>query len=246
MDLKEIENDYKCPINLSHEENIFYEPKKSCLERYKEYFGKNRDIELYLKAFIVLMIQCLFVIFFVWLRFATGISDAFIKSEGTVKGTLIPISIYILILSYSTLCLRDCYQWLNIHTITYIPCIVFYCYVLTAATDKTNIYIVLFSIFLDIFSIFIYLLSFRSLNIIGLILFPLISNIIGMLFFSFKILYNDIELIGKIIAIDDSAILYFNIIFIVLKRGFYCFEINSEEDNFIFIAVLFDLSFSVL
>jgi len=127
------------------------------------------------------MIQCLFVIFFVWLGFTTGISDAFIKSEGTIIGTLIPISIYFN-LCYSALYLRDCYQWLNIHTITYILCIVFYCYVLTAATDKTSIYIVLFSIFLDIFSIFIYLLSFMSLNIIGLILFPLISNIIGMLF----------------------------------------------------------------
>ena len=95
---------------------------------------------------------------------------------------------------------------------------VFYCYVINGATDKTNIYFVLFSIFLDIFSIFIYLLSFMSLNIIGLILFPLISNIIAIVIFSLTYLYNEPGLIGKIIAIDASAIIYFNILFFVLKK----------------------------
>ena len=168
------DSDYNCQFKSSIQEGNFY-VKKSFLERYMERIRKDSDIELYLKTFIVLIIQCLFVIFFVWLGFVTGISDAFIKSEGTIKGTLIPVSIYILILCYSALCLRG-NQWLYLHIITYVPCMVFYCYVITAVTDKTNIYIVLFSIFLDIFSIFIYLLSFISLNFIGLILFPLISN----------------------------------------------------------------------
>jgi hypothetical protein len=212
------DSDYNCQFKSSIQEDSIYEIKKSCIERYKDKIRNDSDIELYLKAFIVLIIQCLFVIFFVWLGFAIGINDDFIRSEGTIKGTLFPISIYILILCYSALCLRDCSKWLYIHIISYVPCMVFYCYILTAITDKTNIYIVLFSIFLEFFSIFIYILSFLSLNFIGLILFPLISNIIAILFFSFKFLYNDSELIGKIIAIDASAIIYFNILFFVLKK----------------------------
>ena len=83
-----------------------------------------------------------------------------------------------------------------------------------------------------------------SLNIIGLILFPLITNIIAMLFFSLKFLYNDPELIRKIIAIDASAIIYFNIIFFVLKGGLECIfsSIDFERNVYIFVAVLFDLS----
>ena len=150
------ESEYISQFESSIKEGNF--EKKSFFERYKEKIKEDSDIELYLKAFIVLIIQCLLVIFFVWLGFATEISDSFIKSEGTIKGTLIPISIYILILCYSVLCLRYDNKWLYIHIITYVPCMVFYCYVLTAVTDKTNIYIVLFSIFLDIFSIFIYIL----------------------------------------------------------------------------------------
>ncbi len=237
------ESGYLPQFEPSNNEGNF--EKKSFFERYKEKFKEDSDIELYLKAFIVLIIQCLLVIFFVWLGFATEISDSFIKSEGTIKGTLITISIYILILCYSALCLRYIdNKWLYIHIITYVPCMVFYCYVLTAVTDKTNIYIVLFSIFLDIFSIFIYILLFLSLNIIGLILFPLITNIIAMLFFSFKFLYNDPELIRKIIAIDASAIIYFNIIFFVLKGGLECIfsSIDFERNEYIFVAVLFDLS----
>ena len=244
--IKEDYNDsgYNCQFESSIQEDNIYEIKKSFIERYKEKIREDSDIELYLKSFIILIIQCLFTIFFVWLGFATGISDAFIKSEGTIKGTLIPISIYILLLCYSALCLRYCYQWLILHVVTYVPCIVFYCYILTAVTDETNIYIVLFSIFLDILSIFIYILSFLSLNIIGLILFPLISNIIAMLFFSFKFLYNDPELIGKIIAIDASAIIYFNIIFFVLKGGLECIfsSIDFERNEYIFVAVIFDLA----
>ena len=165
--------------------------------------------------FTGLIIQCLLVIFFVWLGFAIGASDAFIRSSGAITATLVVVSIYILILCYSTLCLKYETNWFYLHAISYIPCMVFYCYEISGATDITNIYIVLFSIFLDIFSIFIYLLSFMSLNFIGLILFPLISNIIAMLIFSFKFLYNDPGLIGKIIAIDVSAILYFNIIYLI-------------------------------
>ena len=228
-------------LDSSTQEINLNETNKSCIKRY----NKN-NIILYLKTFFVLIIQCLFVILFIWLGFFLGISDAFINSEGAIKSTLIIVSIYILILCYSAFCFGESSKCLYIHVISYIPCMVFYCYLISAVTDKTNIYIVLFSIFLDIFSIFIYLLSFASLNFIGLLLFPLISNIIAVSLISFKFLNNDIELIVKIIAIDVSAIIYFNIVFFVLKGGLDCISciptISVEKDEYIFIVVFFDLS----
>jgi hypothetical protein len=181
----------------------------------------------------------------VWLGFATGASDAFIKSSGAIIATLIIVSIYILILCYSTLCLKYETNWFYLHAISYIPCMVFYCYEISGATDITNIYIVLFSIFLDIFSIFIYLLSFMSLNFIGLILFPLISNIIAIIaifIFSFTFLNNDPGLIGKIIAIDISAIIYFNIIFFVLKINIFNVHNYFDCHEYIVVIVFFDLA----
>jgi hypothetical protein len=235
-------SDYKLQFESSKDLDGTNNTQKSCWFRYKEKLIKNDDIILYLKVFTGLIIQCLLVIFFVWLGFATGASDAFIKSSGAIIATLIIVSIYILILCYSTLCLKYETNWFYLHAISYIPCMVFYCYEISGATDKTNIYIVLFSIFLDIFSIFIYLLSFMSLNFIGLILFPLISNIIAIIIFSFTILYNDPGLIGKIIAIDISAIIYFNIIFFVLKINIFNVHNYFECDEYIVVIVIFDLA----
>lgn len=237
-------SDYKLQFESSNQNEETNEIQKSFWSRYKEKLLKSDDIELYLKVFIGLIIQCLLVLFLVWVGFVTGASEAFIESNGAIAATLVIVSIYILALCYSTLCLKDNTNWFYLHAITYIPCMVFYCYEISGATDKANIYFVLFSIFLDIFSIFIYLLSFMSLNIIGLILFPLITNIIAMIFFSFKFLYNEPELIRKIIAIDASAIIYFNIIFFVLKGGLECIfsSIDFERNEYIFVAVLFDLS----
>ena len=235
-------SDYKLQFESSNQNEETNEIQKSFWLRYKEKLLKSDDIELYLKVFIGLIIQCLLVLFLVWVGFVTGASEAFIESNGAIAATLVIVSIYILALCYSTLCLKDNTNWFYLHAITYIPCMVFYCYEISGATDKANIYFVLFSIFLDIFSIFIYLLSFMSLNIIGLILFPLISNIISILIFSLTYLYNEPGLIGKIIAIDASAIIYFNLVFFVLKKNIFNVENNFECDKYIVVIVFFDLA----
>jgi hypothetical protein len=235
-------SDYKLQFESTNEKDGTNKMQKSCWLRYKEKLIENGDIVLYLKVFTGLIIQCLLVIFFVWLGFATGASEAFIKSSGAIIATLVIVSIYILFLCYSSICLEKETNWFYLHAISYIPCMVFYCYEISGATDITNIYIVLFSIFLDIFSIFIYLLSFMSLNFIGLILFPLISNIIAMLIFSFKLLYNDPALIGKIIAVDISAIIYFNIIFFVIKIDLFNVHNYFKFHESIVVIVFFDLA----
>ena len=108
-------NDSENEIQLdsSTQEINLNETNKSCIKRY----NKN-NIILYLKSFLVLIIQCLFVILFIWLGFFLGISDAFINSEGAIKSTLIIVSIYILILCYSAFCFGESSKWLYIHVIS--------------------------------------------------------------------------------------------------------------------------------
>ena len=235
-------SDYKLQFESLNQKDETNKIQKSCWSKYKENLLQSYDNRLYVKVFVGLIIQCLLVIFFVCLGFDTGASDVFIESDRAILTTLTLVSIYILILCFSTLGLKYKTNWFYLHAISYIPCMVFYSYVINGATDKTNIYFVLFSIFLDIFSIFIYLLSFMSLNIIGLILFPLISNIIAIVIFSLTYLYNEPGLIGKIIAIDASAIIYFNIVFFVLKKNIFNVDNYFNFNKYIVAIVFFDLA----
>ncbi len=236
-------SDYKLQFESSFPKDSPNTIQNSYFSRYMEKFINSNDkIDLYLRVFFFLIIQCLIVIFFVWIGFVTGISNAFIETSAAIIATLTIVSIYILVLCYSSLFLYYKTEYFYLHAITYVPCMVFYCYVISAATEKTNIYIVLFSIFLDIFSIFIYILSFKSLKFIGIILFPLVSNIILIIIFSFTFLYGNGLLITKIIAIDISAILYFIIVFFVLKENIFKVRNHFDTEDTLALVVFFDLA----
>ena len=237
-------SDYKLQFESSNPSNTPNTIQKSCFERYKDKLDNNdndNDIKFYIKVFFGLMIQCLIAIFFVWLGFVTGASDAFIKSGGAIAATLTIVSIYILVLCYSSLCIKE-EKVFYLHVITYVPCMVFYCFEITATSDKNNIYIVLLSIFLDIFSLLIYFLTFMSLNFIGLILFPLIPNVIVVIIFSLTYLYGNAGLILKIIAIDFSGIIYFNLVFFVLIKDFFSISHNIPINEPLVGVVFFDLA----
>ena len=144
--------------------------------------------EFLLKTFFHLIIQFIIIFIFTLLGFIFEINKAFTKSDGTIAATFFPTTAVILIMCYTALCIsysnRDS-PWLYIYLILYIPCIVFYCFLISDGTDNINVLCGLILYILDILTFIITILIFEKIYYIVFFAFSSIITIITLLIFHF-------------------------------------------------------------
>ena len=140
-----------------------YSSNQNLLEKKLDNLDSN-ELVLF-KTFFHLFIQFIIIFIFTLLGIIFEINEAFIKSKGTIYGTLIPTTIIILAMCYSFPFIPDANRsdyWLYIYPIIYIPCIVFYCFLLSKYTDNKNILCGLIIYILDILTYIIAILIFEK------------------------------------------------------------------------------------
>ena len=147
----------------------------------------DKELQL-LKTSFNLLIQFKIILIFTLLGFIYEINEAFIKSKGAIYGTLIPTTIIILSMCYSFHFIPDSNRsdyWLYIYPIIYIPCIVFYCFLLSKYTDNKNILCGLILYILDILTYIITILIFKKIYYILFSIFSSIITVITLLIFHY-------------------------------------------------------------
>jgi len=184
--------------------------------------------EVLIKTFFHLIIQFIIIFIFTLLGFIYEINEAFIKSDGAIWGTLVPTTVVILIMCFTALCIDDYNRdskWLYIYLIIYIPCMVFYCFLLSGATNNINIICGLVLYILDILSFIIVIIIYKEIRYIVFILFSVVIAIIILLVFHF-VWIKDGLITFKISTVGLSEIIYLIIItkFSIRKVHDYLFE----------------------
>ena len=215
------------------------EKKNYSLNHYlKEKIDKIEPKEiLFIKSYLYLIIQFIIIFIFTLLGFLFEINKEFIKSKGAFYGTFISTTILIFVMCYTFMCIPDSKRGdygLYIYLILYIPCIVFYCFVLSKYTDNKHILCGLILYILDILSFFIIILFFEKIYYILVITFSLITTIITLLIFHLAWIKDDL-ITFKITIIGLFEILY---LFIITAL-----TIRSNNEYFIIETIIFDLAF---
>lgn len=224
---KTSENESKKKCNLYS----VCEKISECLSDFKYRFNSNE--ELLLKTFLQLLIQFIIIFLFTFLGFIFDINKAFIKGEGAIWGTFIPTTILILIMCYSSLCCKDS-ALLYIYIILYIPCIIFYCFLLSDYTNYINIICGLTLFILDIISFIVIIVIFSKIHYIAFLILSAIITIITLLIFHFKWIGNGLTTF-KISTVGLSEIIYLAIVTFVTIEKF-------EIENYVFETIVFDLA----
>ena len=138
---------------------------------------------IWCKAYLVLMIEFLFILFVVWLGFILGFNEIFIKDKSSLLATIIPTSIILFILIcgavepiYSKLKIM-----LYIMLFLHIVCIILFIFFLSKYIPKNIILSILLLLLLVIITIDCFLFLNKSFkNKYGFYLFPFIVNVIAI------------------------------------------------------------------
>jgi hypothetical protein len=224
--------------------NTNSEPKtdKNCclyISSCYDMFEPNNDKQIFLvKSLFILLIQFIIIFIFILLGFISGINEAFIKSSKTMWGSFIPTTVIMFLMCYSYLRIPSegrSSNWLYLYLVLYIPCITFYCFLLSKFCNYKYIICGVLLYNMDILS---FILTIKCYDEIEakycpfLILSSLITIIILVLFH--YLLINDTVITIKISSVGLSEIIYIIIIIeITISR--------VEVEEYLFEAVIFNL-----
>ena len=191
--------------------------------------------EVLIKTFFHLIIQFIIIFIFTLLGFIYEINEAFVASTGAIWGTLVPTTVVILIMCFTALCIEDYKRgskWLYIYLIIYIPCVVFYFFLLSGATNNINIICGLVLYILDILSFIIVIMIYKEIRYIVFIIFSVVITIIILLIFHF-VWIKDGLITFKISTVGLSEIIY---LIIITKFSIY------KVEEYLFETIVFDLA----
>jgi len=252
------DNQYSSSANNNSDTKLEYEnnPEKPYCETKKtdEAQAKNKNIfssfydyinnyinnmesqeEVLIKTFFHLIIQFLIIFIFTLLGFIYEINEAFVASTGAIWGTLVPTTVVILIMCFTALCIEDYKRgskWLYIYLIIYIPCVVFYFFLLSGATNNINIICGLVLYIFDILSFFVVIMIYKEIRYIVFIIFSVVITIIILLIFHF-VWIKDGLITFKISTVGLSEIIY---LIIITKFSIY------KVEEYLFETIVFDLA----
>ena len=201
------------------------------LNDFKYRFDSNE--KLLLKTFLQLLIQFIIIFLFTFLGFISEINKAFIKDSGARWGTLIPTTIFVLIMCYSSLCCKES-PYLYIYLILYIPCVIFYCFLLSDITKNINIICGLLLFILDIISFIAIIVIFSKIHYIAFLILSAIITIITLIIFHFKWIGNGLTTF-KISTVGLSEIIYLSLVTYITIEKF-------QIENYVFETIVFDLA----
>ena len=158
------------------------------------------------RIYLLLIIQLIFIIGFVWIGFELNLNLYLISESKVMFWIFIPS---LLILAGMCAILyrfreesREKPIWYIYHFL-YVPFIIIYSFLLSSFINEKIILCLLFIYALDLITLIIYILLIKSYNIYGLIFAPFFMSIISVILFHFLWIK------------DDSAVLYISIIALV-------------------------------
>ena len=191
--------------------------------------------KMLLKSSLLLLIQFLIIFLFTLLGFIYKVNKAFIKSNGAMWGTFIPTTLLILFMCYSILCCRKSESpLLYIYLFLYIPCIIFYCFLLSDYTKYINIICGLTLFILYILSFITTIVIFGKISYIAFAVLSSIITIITLVIFHFKWIGNGLVTF-KISTVGISEIIYISLVT--------CITIEKLEiENFVIETIIFNLA----
>lgn len=216
--------------NFEHNSNIFFSIKNHI----KNIIYNNYN-EIFLYSLLHLFIQVIIIFIFTLLGFIYEINEAFVASTGAIWGTLVPTTVVILIMCFTALCIEDYKRgskWLYIYLIIYIPCVVFYFFLLSGATNNINIICGLVLYIFDILSFFVVIMIYKEIRYIVFIIFSVVITIIILLIFHF-VWIKDGLITFKISTVGLSEIIY---LIIITKFSIY------KVEEYLFETIVFDLA----
>jgi len=138
---------------------------------------------IWCKAYLILTIEFLFILFVVWLGFFLEFNEIFIKDKKSLLATIIPISIilFILICGAFKLIYSNITILLYIMLFLQIVCIILFIFFLSKYIPKNIIISILLLLLLVIITIECFLFLNKSFNNkYGFYLFPFIVNVIAI------------------------------------------------------------------
>ena len=258
-DLKENhDNEYPDPVidnkndYEAFNEKPYYEQKEKSQPKYswlscgifcriidhmKGIINDNSENELLLYSLLHLFIQVIIIFIFTLLGFIFRINEPFVALP---LANILPTTVVIVVMYITSLCIdsssRDS-KFFYIIIILYIPCMVFYCFALSGATDKINVICGVVLYIFDILSFIISVLIFQfgcNMFILFIITSGLISIII-LIIFHFKSI-NDGLITFKISTVGASEIIYLILCSLGINKYVW------DSDYYLFGAIVFDLA----
>ena len=189
----------------------------------------------FLKIFLRLIIQFIIIFIFTLLGFIFEINKVITKNDIVGKVFFYSISILILIMCYSALLINESKRgspWLYIYLILYIPCMVYYCFLISSVTDNVNVLCGLILYILDILTFIITILIFQKIYYILFMAFSALITTITLLIFHFGWIKDGLVTF-KISTVGLSEILY--IVFVAI----YSIE---KVNKYLYATIVFDLA----
>lgn len=247
-DIEDNNNPLMSSASESCPEKPYYQPKEivktetkkenkiySCYRHLIKYIDNLGEYEnILLKTFFLLIIQFIIIFFFTLLGFTFDINKSIMESKGAKYGLLIPIIIIILFMCYSALCINDSDRdnpWLYLYLIVYVPCIVFFCFLISDGTDNVNVLCGLILFIVDILAFIIIILIFGKIYYIFFSVLSAVFTVIILLIFHYYWIKDGL-ITFKISTVGLSEIIYLIIITI--------FSITKVKE-YLFEAIVFDL-----
>ena len=218
--------------NFEHNSNIFFSIKNHI----KNIIYNNYN-EIFLYSLLHLFIQVIIIFIFTLLGFIFRINEPFVALP---LANILPTTVVIVVMYITSLCIdstnRDS-KFFYIIIILYIPCMVFYCFALSGATDKINVICGVVLYIFDILSFIISVLIFQfgcNMFILFIITSGLIFIII-LIIFHFKSI-NDGLITFKISTVGASEIIYLILCSLGINKYVW------DSDYYLFGAIVFDLA----
>lgn len=217
VDTKIIASSYKKEENELVIERPYYESNKkpeitekkrtnNCCTKTLECLKGSDEYDEIILSLSILLAQFIIILILSWLGFKYDINDSFIKSKLSRNLTFYITSLVILIMFFTSLGFDDDDFLIVyiVYLILYIPCIIFYCFLLSKYTKDIHI---LCGLVLYIFDILSFIVSFKFFNPFSvLIVSPVISTII-LFVFHYLWIKNGLKTF-KISTVGLSEIIY--------------------------------------
>ena len=196
--------------NENNNENIINKQKSLNKVENKEdkmLIERKKKVIFLLKIYLKLIIQIVFISFFVWLGFYKNYKKIFIEEYPFLSIFSEIVFIFIFSLFIFKKKLGNIFTTISI--ILYVPFTIVFCFIISKIVDKEYIITILVSILLDFFSVIIFILIFKRYEGYGFTFVSLILNAILLtIYYFFFCKEYDLELYYNLANFASIFIIY--------------------------------------